>query len=190
MPFKTEEARRLIMLKLVNQPHVVDHSLKVTKKALEIGRRLREKGFNVDLELLESSGYLHDIGRSITHGVGHGVESGKILRELGFSEPIIRMVERHVGAGITSEEAAKIGLPKKDFIPETLEEKILSYADKFIESELVFKTVNGEQVVERRDVEYDSIEPTLKRFRKMFGLDSPVVMRLEKLRDEIEALLK
>ena len=176
-------------IKLANQPHVINHIEMVTRKALEIGKKLKEKGFNVDLELLEIGGYLHDIGRSVTHDVGHAVESAKIIRELAFSEPVIRLVERHIGAGITVEEAEKLGLPKKDYIPVTLEEKILSYADKFLESELVFRTINEEQIVERRDIEFDSIEPTLNRFRKKFGAKSPVVLRLENLRDEIDSLL-
>jgi uncharacterized protein len=176
-------------LKLITQPQVINHIEMVTKKAVEIGRILKEKGFGVDLELLEMGGYLHDIGRSVTHGVSHAVESGKILRKLGFSEALIRMVERHVGAGITAEEAKKLGLPVQNYIPETLEEKILAYADKFLESEFVFKTVNDEQVAERKDVDYGSIEPTLIRFRKLFGQKSPVVLRLENLRDEIENLI-
>lgn len=189
MSVKTEKARKLMRVKLVNQPQVINHIEMVTKKTLEIGRRLKERGFDVDLELLEIGSYLHDIGRSVTHGVSHAVESAKIIKELGFSEPVIRLVERHVGAGITAEEAERLGLPKKDYVPETLEEKILSYGDKFLESELVFKTINGEQIVERKDIECDSIESTLERFRKKFGPKSPVVLRLERLRDEMEYLI-
>lgn len=190
MPIRTEKARRLMRVRLANQHHVINHIEMVTKKALEIGKKLKKKGFDVDLELLEIGGYLHDIGRGVTHGIGHAVESAKILKRLGFSEPVIRLVERHVGAGITAEEAEKLGLPKKDYIPETLEEKILAYADKFLESKLHFKTVNGEQIIEKRDVEFDSIQPTLKRFRKKFGVKSPVVLRLESLKNEMENLLK
>jgi uncharacterized protein len=189
MSLRTEKARRLMRVKLANQPHVINHIEMVTKKALEIGRKLKEKGFDVDLELLEVGGYLHDIGRCVTHDVDHAVESARIIKGLGFSEPVIGLVERHVGAGITAEEAERLDLPKKNYIPETLEEKILAYADKFLESELHFKTVNGEQIVDRRDVVSDSIEPTLKRFRKKFGINSPVVLRLEKLRDEMENLI-
>jgi len=189
MSLKTEKARRLMRVRLANQPHLINHIEMVTKKALGIGNKLRDKGFNLDLELLEIGGYLHDIGRSVAHDVSHAVESARILKELGFSESVIRLVERHVGAGITAEEAERLGLPKKDYIPETLEEKILAYADKFLDSELHFKTVNGEQIVDRIDVESDTIEPTLKRFRKKFGINSPVVFRLEKLRDEMENLI-
>jgi len=185
-----EEARKLMRIKLADKPEVISHIEKVAKKALEIGRRLKKKGFDVDLELLGIGGYLHDIGRSVTYGVGHAVEGGRMLKELGFLDPVIRLVENHVGPGITAEEAKKLGLPVKDYIPETLEEKILAYADKFLETELVFGTFNGEQVVFRRDIKYDSIEPTLNRFRKLFGPESQVVLRLEKLRDEMETLLK
>jgi uncharacterized protein len=190
MSYNTDLARRLIRLKLVTQPHIINHIELVTKKAVEIGKILKKKGFNVNIELLEIGGYLHDIGRSVTHGVGHAVESARIIREFGFSEPLMRLVERHVGAGITAEEAKNLGLPEKNYLPETLEEKILAYADKFFESELIFKTVSGEQIVERKDVECDSIEPTLNRFRKQFGKKSPVVLRLEMLRNEMETYLR
>lgn len=189
MTIRAEKARRLMRIRLANQPHVINHIEMVTKKALEIGKKLRERGFNVDLELLETGSYLHDIGRSVDHGVGHAIESARIIKGLEFSDAVVKLVERHVGAGITAEEAEKLGLPKKDYIPKTLEEKILAYADKFFESELIFKTINGEQIVERRDVEFGSIEPTLNRFRKKFGPKSPIVFRLENLRDEIESLL-
>jgi len=190
MSFNTEYAKKLMRIRLADKPNVINHIEKVTEKALEIGKKLKDKGYNVDLEILEIGGYLHDIGRSSTHDVSHGVESGRILRQMGFSDPVINLVERHVGAGITAEEAVKLNLPKRNFTPETIEEKILSYADKFLESELVFKTINGEQIVERKEIEYDSIDPTLKRFRKLFGTKSPIVLRLEMLRNEIENLIK
>lgn len=127
-----KKAKKIMKIKLVSQPHVIDHTEKVTKKALEIGKKLKEKGYDVNLELLEVAGYLHDVGRSVTHGVRHGVESGRIVKESGFPDSVVNLVERHIGAGITADEAVKLGLPKKDYIPETLEEKILSYADKFL----------------------------------------------------------
>jgi len=184
------EAKRLIRIRLAARPNIIKHTELVTKKALEIGNILIKKGVPVDLELLEIGSYLHDIGRSITHGPVHGFVGGQILRKLGYSESLINLVERHVGAGITAEEAIKMGLPQRDFLPDTMEEKILSYADKFVESELVFGSENGEETVIRNDIMYDSIEPTLYRFRKIFGNKSSIVLRLENLRKEMEELIK
>jgi len=189
MSYESEMAKKWMKIKLADKPNVISHIEKVTEKALEIGKKLKKKGYKVDLDLLETGSYLHDIGRSVTFGVRHGIESGRITKELGFSEPVIRLVERHVGAGITAEEAEKLGLPRRNFIPHTLEEKILSYADKFLETKLNFKTIKGEQIVERADFEYVSIEPTLNRFKKIFGPRSLVVLRLMRLKDEMEKLL-
>ena len=43
------------------------------------------------------------------------------------------MCERHTGAGIGKEEIKRLGLPLpyEDFLPETIEEKVICYADKF-----------------------------------------------------------
>ena len=43
------------------------------------------------------------------------------------------MCERHTGAGITKDEIMlqNLPLPHQDFLPETLEEKVICYADKF-----------------------------------------------------------
>ena len=40
-----------------------------------------------------------------------------------------------MGAGITSEEAEKIGLPPGEYIPETLEEKIVAHSDNLVEQD-------------------------------------------------------
>jgi len=42
------------------------------------------------------------------------------------------IIERHIGAGILKDEAAGLGLPERDYVPETLEEKIVAHADNLI----------------------------------------------------------
>ena len=54
------------------------------------------------------------------------------MRKEGVDERIVRIVERHVGAGLTEEDAVYLGLPPKDYIPETREEKIVCHADNLI----------------------------------------------------------
>ena len=46
---------------------------------------------------------------------------------------VANIIKRHVGGGITPEEAERFGWPKDVYVPETLEEKIVSYADKRID---------------------------------------------------------
>lgn len=48
-------------------------------------------------------------------------------------EPYARVCERHTGAGLTKQQIIdqSLPLPHQDFLPETLEEQIICYADKF-----------------------------------------------------------
>jgi uncharacterized protein (TIGR00295 family) len=120
---------------------VVNHCLAVK----DIAVKMAEKS-DADIILVESGALLHDIGRSKTHGIFHAVEGGRIAKKLGLPERIINIIERHIGAGLSKEEAKKLGLPVKDYIPETLEEKIVCHADSLINN---CQRQNIEREVER-----------------------------------------
>ena len=67
------------------------------------------------------------------HYLRHGVEGARILRADGMPEWLARVAERHTGAGITAHDIAVQNLPMEpgDYLPETLLEKLICYADKF-----------------------------------------------------------
>jgi len=147
---------------------VIEHTKNVTKLALKIAKNFKEKGYDVDLELIEVGSLLHDLGRSQTHSIAHGAIGGKMARELGLPECVARIIDRHVGAGIPDEEAERLGLPTGEYMPESLEEKIVTYADKLIE---------GSRVVD--------IEATIKKFEEDLGKRHPAIKRLCQLHREI-----
>ena len=153
-------------------PQVVEHCKVVSQLAVRMAKLARDKGIDVDIDLVRVGGLLHDIGRSKTHGVDHGYVGSTIVESYGFPSIIGRLVERHVGSGIPAEEAVKLGLPKRDFIPETLEEKIVSYADKLIEG--------------KRRVPFDE---ALDKFAKDLGADHPAIDRLRRLHMELVRLI-
>lgn len=116
---------------------VLRHSRAVQKEALRIAKKNQRKGKKIDIPFLKTSSLLHDIGRSKCPpwkkcSVHHGVEGAKILRREKLFRHAIA-TERHLGAGITASEAKKIGLPNKNYVPRTIEEKILAHADKLID---------------------------------------------------------
>lgn len=108
---------------------VIRHCKAVRDIAVKIAMKT-----DADVELVEASALLHDIGRAKTHGIRHAVEGARIGRRLGLSESIVKIIERHIGAGLPAEEAKKLGLPAKDYIPQTLEEKIVCHADNLIDN--------------------------------------------------------
>ena len=107
---------------------VIKHCMAVRDVAVRIAKKA-----DADLKLVEAGALLHDIGRSQTHGILHAVEGVRIARRIGLPLSILYIIERHLGAGIAKEEAVKLGLPEKDYIPETLEEKIVAHADNLIQ---------------------------------------------------------
>lgn len=113
--------------------NIIRHVEAVTKLAVEIAAACKKKGYAVDLDLVETGALLHDIGRSKTHSVHHAVIGAEIARSLGLPEPVVSIIKRHVGSGISATEAKKLGWPKDTYVPQSLEEKIVSYADKLIE---------------------------------------------------------
>jgi uncharacterized protein (TIGR00295 family) len=88
-----------------------------------------------DVELVRAGALLHDIGRSRTHGIGHVAASVEIARSLGVPDPVVRIVQRHIGAGLLKGEAEALDLPDGDYLPETLEEKIVCHSDNLIDGD-------------------------------------------------------
>ncbi len=120
---------------------IVGHSRAVASKALEIASSRRDLA--LDLEFVEEAAMLHDIGIVRVDApsifcfgrepyICHGVLGGEILRSEGLPRHA-RVAELHTGSGITVAdiEAQKLPLPVRDYLPETLEEKLICYADKF-----------------------------------------------------------
>jgi uncharacterized protein len=142
---------------------VIRHCLVVAEVALEIA-----KGKKVSEELILKGALLHDIGRSSSNGIDHGYIGGEIAKKFGVEDKVVRIIQRHLGAGLTAEEAKKYGMPEIDLIPETREEKIVAYADKLVDNDKIV-----------------SIEETIKQYEKKLGKNYPAIERLKKLHEEV-----
>jgi len=167
------KSRALSLLKEYCSNSIFEHSLAVSKNARKIAAKIKSNGYDVDVNFVEIAALLHDIGRSETHGVMHGIEGAKIILKLLGDEKISRVCETHIGAGITKDEAKELGLLKKDYLPETLEEKIIAHADN-----ITF----GTEIV--------GIDKVLKKFESKLGSKHPATKRIVELNEFIEKLLK
>lgn len=136
----SEECYRMMREERLS-PVVMRHVCVVNLVAMAIARRC-----GADLELVNAASLLHDIGRSRTHGIGHVAEGVRIARERHLPEGLVLCIGRHVASGFTSEEARELGLPEGDYMPLTLEDKVVSFADNLV-SDRSIKTVA--QAVER-----------------------------------------
>ncbi|UCE92441.1 MAG: HDIG domain-containing protein [Methanobacteriota archaeon] len=107
---------------------VIAHCEAVCRLALSIGKRCRAR-----MDVIEAGALLHDLGRCRTHSILHAVEGARIAEESGVSKLVGAIIENHIGAGIPKEEAERLGLPSRDFIATTLEEKIVAHADNLVD---------------------------------------------------------
>ncbi len=155
---------------------VLRHGLAVLGKSIEIINK-KELYDKIDFDLIISGALLHDIGsfgfmknfdnKQIDY-LKHGIIGGRILRSEGLEKEAL-IAERHIGAGLSKKYIIEnnLPLPQKDFLPITLEEKIICYADKFHSKS--GKIDNLKSV--KKEMEGFGKEP-LKRFlelEKMFG---------------------
>ena len=149
--------------------NVIEHSKAVYKKAMVIAANFK----NADKDLIKKGALLHDIGRSKTHGISHAVEGAKIVKQYGYPEEVQNIVERHIGAGITEEESVKLGLPKKSYIPQTIEEKIVAHADNLLSGT---KDVDIDFDIAKWKRKIDKPEENIKR---LIELDNELIKAVE-----------
>lgn len=98
------------------------------------------KQLNVDLATVGA--LLHDIGAydfytsgkiNINGYIKHGMIGYEILKSEGYSEELCRFALLHTGVGISKEDVKQhnLPIPYRDYFAETIEEKLVMYADKF-----------------------------------------------------------
>lgn len=120
---------------------MVAHSRQVAEKSLTVARRLSR--LNPDLDFILEAAMLHDIGIITTRTpelgcsgdlpyICHGYKGREILERAGLPRHG-RVCETHVGVGLTTADilSGKLPLPLRDMMPQSLEEQIICYADKF-----------------------------------------------------------
>jgi len=117
--------------------YIVRHCQAVAMAAKIMADEAERRGHAVDKKAVIAGALLHDIGRTKSQTVRHGVEGAEILEKEGVDTKVVEIVRRHVGAGISSEEARKLGLPDFDYVPRTLEERMVCFADKMVDADKV-----------------------------------------------------
>ena len=130
----------------------------------------------IDRQFLLEAAMVHDIGIIKTNApdiqcfgtepyIRHGVLGAEMMRAEGY--PLhARVCERHTGAGLSLKEIEEqsLPLPHEDLLPETLEEKLICYADKFFSKTRLDREKTLEQA-ERSVAKHG--EEGLRRFKEM-----------------------
>ena len=125
---------------------LIIHGDAISRKAKRVFQI--NKNLDADENLIEEAAYLHDIGVLETrapsigcHGnrtyLEHGIIGRAILQKEGLEKHAL-IAERHIGVGITIDDIIKqhLPLPKRDMVPETIEEQLICFLDLFFSKSL------------------------------------------------------
>ena len=142
----------------------------------------------IDEHLATIGGLLHDIGtyRVLKHDgsdgeplqfdgkryILHGLLGYEYLLEQGVDESIAQFARNHTGVGLTQQMviAQNLPLPHHDLQPETIEEKLICYADKFYSKSHLSREKTIEQA-EKSLAKFGG--ETLARFRAIKDIFEP-----------------
>lgn len=116
-----------LLLKHSANEWLIEHSIAVNSIAMKICDRVK-----CNREVVDAGSFLHDIGRTVRNDVWHSFEGYRICKDERIADEICKCVLKHTGAGIEKEEAMELGLPPGNYMPETIEEKIVATADNLI----------------------------------------------------------
>jgi hypothetical protein len=79
----TEEECEKLYQQYHTPEHVIGHCRAVSQVAVEIGRKLNEHGYRLDLDLIKGAGLAHDVARVSER---HWDAGADILEELGYED--------------------------------------------------------------------------------------------------------
>lgn len=120
---------------------IYTHSRCVADRALSLANKHPE--LPIDCGFLEEAAMIHDIGIFKTNApdiqcfgtypyICHGYLGREIIEKEGYTRHAL-VCERHTGTGLSLSviKNENLPLPHRDMIPLSLEEKLISFADKF-----------------------------------------------------------
>ncbi len=158
---------------------LIKHSTQVAELSKQFSQRLIATHVPVDIDFVEEAAMLHDIGIIHTdasgiycHGtepyIRHGVLGRAMLDEIGLFRHAL-VCERHTGTGLTLNDIESRGLPlpHRDLLPQSIEEKIVCYADKFF-SKSHPDAPRSVEIARSKLMKFG--EETVARFDEMFAL--------------------
>ncbi len=140
--------------------NVIEHCKEVASLAFEIANKAKASGHDVNPELVEVGALLHDFGRCKTHKINHAIEGYRLARARGIEPEISEIIKRHIGAGISKEEAKSLGLPENDYFPRSLEEKIVAHADNLVKETSRITIAERIALMHKQEIPEDVIQRT------------------------------
>ena len=133
--------------------NIIAHSKAVCNVALKIIDILEKKGVKVNRNLVIAGALLHDVKKLSPDD--HIIEGSEFVKSLGFEE-VASVIKKH----------GLYHLDKDDFMPKTLEEKIVFYADKRVKGNKIVSVNERFKYIKQR-YKKDNVEKEINFTKKI-----------------------
>lgn len=152
---------------------VIIHCCTVEVVAKEIASRIG----GVDRDLVAAGALLHDIGRSKDHSIMHAYIGSQIVKDYGLPVELQEIVRKHTGAGLDAEDVKEMGLPPGDYMPSTLEEKIVAHADNLVSDNRIVTHQHSVDKLRNKGAERgaERIEALHQELSALYGADLDIL---------------
>lgn len=132
-----------------------------------------------DPDLVTAGALLHDIGRSVDHSIMHAYIGSQIVESYGLPRELVDIVRKHTGAGLDARDVEEMGLPPADYMPSTLEEKIVAHADNMVSDNRVVDHMRSVTKLRNKGAQRgaDRIEALHRELSELYGEDLDVIPR-------------
>ncbi len=126
-----------------------------------------------DRDLVIAGALLHDVGRSVEHSIMHATIGAHIAEERGLPREIVEIIRKHTGAGLDDEDVKEMGLPPGDYMPSTIEEKIVAHSDNMVsDDEVIMHAHSVDKLVMKGALRgADRIERLHNELSELYGED-------------------
>ena len=136
------------------------------------------KRIDCDRDLVVAGALLHDLGRAKDHSILHAMIGADMAKDLDLPSEVVEIIRKHTGAGLDQQDIIELNLPQGDYIPRTVEEKIVAHSDNMVSDNTVVSHMHSvEKLVmkgSRRGAE--KIERLHLELSKLYGEDLDVIV--------------
>lgn len=152
---------------------VIIHCRTVNAVAEEMVSRIS----GADRDLVRAGALLHDLGRARDHSVMHAYVGSRMAEDKGLPPELVSIIRKHTGAGLDAIDVREMGLPPGDYMPMTLEEKIVAHADNLVSDDRVVSHMHSvEKLMVKGAVRgAERVESLHAELSQLYGEDLDVI---------------
>lgn len=136
------------------------------------------KKIDCDRDLVIAGSMLHDLGRAKDHSILHAMIGAEMAEDLGLPSELVEIIRKHTGAGLDQQDIEEMNLPQGDYIPRTVEEKIVAHSDNMVSDNTVVSHMHSVEKLASKGSKRgaEKVERLHLELSKLYGEDLDVIV--------------